>query len=314
MKRFLLIFLMITVSFSLLYGQADYKIFGKVTDSKNNPIPKVKIILKNKENGREIHLETKQDGTYEHMFIPHALYTVTFKKDGYRSIVADWDLSRWNQVQIEVKKDLVMLTEEEIKEMEDLEKAKEAYNKAYEALQKNDCKTASARAKEVVEKFPNFPFSYFIIGRCYAIEGNYDNAITNYKKVIELKPDIYEAYFDLGEIYFNKGDSEEAVKNFEKAAELKQTDPEVFYNLGAVYFKLGNIDNAKINLEKALELNPDHANAHKVIGYTLFNKGDYKASIEHLNKYLEIIPDAKDKNDIETVIKAEEEMMKSSSK
>lgn len=313
MKRFLLINVLMLVGISLALGQADYKIFGKVTDSKNNPIAKVKIILKNKENGREIHLETKEDGTYEHMFIPHALYTVTFKKEGYRSIVADWDLSRWNQVQIEVKKDLVMLTEEEIKEIEDQQKAQEAYNKAYQALQKNDCKTAAAEARQVIEKFPKFPFSYFIIGRCHAVEGKYDDAITNYKKVIELKPDLYEAYFDLGEIYFNKGETEEAAKNFEKAVQLKQDDPEAFYNLGAIYFKLGNIDGAKANLEKVFEINSEHGNAHKVYGYVLFNKGDYKNSIEHLNKYLKIYPDAKDKTDIETVIATEEEMMKNQS-
>lgn len=313
MKRFLLVTVLTILSLSIAFGQADYKIFGKVVDSKNNPISKVKIILKNKENGREIHLETKEDGTYEHMFIPHAFYTVTFKKEGYRSIVADWDLSRWNQVQIEVKKDLVMLTEEEIKEIEDQQKAQEAYSKAYEALQKNDCKTAVAEVQEVIKKFPKFPFSYFIVGRCYALQEKYDDAISNYNKVIELKPDLYQAYFDLGEIYFNKGETEEAAKNFEKAAQLQQTDPEVFYNLGAIYFKLGKVDDAKVNLEKVLEMNPEHGNAHKIYGYVLFNKGDYKNSIEHLNKYLLIYPDAKDKADIQTVIATEEEMMKDQS-
>jgi len=313
MKKIMFGLILMVVSISLALGQADYKIFGKVTDSKNNPIPKVKIILKNKENGREIHLETKDDGTYEHMFIPHAKYTVTFQKEGYKPIVADWDLSRWNQVQIEVKKDLVMLTEAEVKEIEDQQKAQEAYNKAYEALQKNDCKTAVKEAQQVIDKFPKFPFSYFIVGRCNAIEGKNDEAIANYKKVIELKPDLYEAYFDIGEIYFNKGENEEAVKNFEKAAELKQTDPEVFYNLGAIYFKMGNMDSAKTNLEKVLSMNPEHANAHKVIGYVLFNKGDFKSSIEHLNKYLELVPDAKDKADIETIISSEKDMMKNQS-
>ncbi|OGF65206.1 MAG: hypothetical protein A2Y62_17740 [Candidatus Fischerbacteria bacterium RBG_13_37_8] len=303
MKKLLLTIVLITVCISFTYSQADYKIYGRVSDSKNNPIPKVKIILKNAENGREIHLETKADGTYEHMFIPHARYQVTFKKEGYRNVVADWDLSRWEEVQVEIKKDISMLTDNEFQEIQDTKLAQEEYNKAYESLTKNDCKNAVKHAQVVIKKFPKFPLSYFIAARCDAIEGKIDDAITNYNKVIELKPDLYEAFFDIAELYFQKDNAEKAAENFKKATELKQDDPEVFYNLGAIYFsKLKKMDEAQVNLEKALELKPDHGIAHKVLGYVLLNKGDIPGAVEHLKKYLEITPDAPDKKDIEALI------------
>jgi len=302
MTKLIRIFIIFIISTVYIYGQADYRITGTIRDNKNNPLADVKITLKNKESGRTIVLKTKKDGTYEHAFIPHAVYTVTFEKEGYKTETTEWDLSRWEQTQIVVNKDITLISMQDYQQMQMEKEAQKDYEKAYEALSKNDCATAEKYAKKVVEKFnQHFP-SYFIIGRCNALTGKTDVAIENYKKVIELKPDLFEAYFDLAELYFNAGNSDLAIENFKKAAELKQDDPEVFYNLGALYFKSGKIDEAKANCEKALQIKPDHSLANKVMGYIYVNKGDFQKAIEHLQKYLEITPNASDKKDIEDLI------------
>lgn len=295
-----IIFLFFLLSFS--FGQADYRITGTVKDTKNNPLADVKITLKNKETGRTIVLKTKKDGSYEHSFIPHAIYDVTFEKEGYKTQTAEWDLSRWEQTQIVVNKDITLISIEDYQQMEAEKEAQKDYEKAYDALNKNDCANAEKYAKKVIEKFnKHFP-SYFIIGRCNALAGKTDVAIENYKKVIEIKPDMFEAYFDIAELYYNSGNTDLAIENFKKAAELKQDDPEVYYNLGAIYFKAGNIDEAKINMEKVLQIKSDHSLANKVMGYIYVNKADFKKAVEHLQKYLEVTPNATDKKDVEDLI------------
>lgn len=304
MKKLLIATLMIAVFVAFCFGQADYKINGAIKDSKGNGIPDVKLILKNKENGRSIIVKTDKDGKYEHAFIPHAEYTLTIEKEGYKTATTEWNLSVWAPKQIEVNKDYTLASNAEYQEIQDEKAAQDNYNKAYEAFQKGDCKTAKNNAEEIVKKFPKHFPSYFMIGRCLALENKTDESIAQYKKVIEFKPDLFEAYFDLGQLYYNKGDNAKAEESFKKAAELKKDDTEVLYNLAAIYFKDGKIDDAKASAEKVLAAKPDHLLANKVMGYISLNKGDFEKSVGYLQKYLELSPTAADKSDITKLIES----------
>lgn len=302
MKKLLIAILMIAVFVAFCYGQADYKINGTIKDSKGKGIPDVKMTLKNKENGRSIILKTDKDGKYEHAFIPHAEYALSIEKEGYRTATTDWNLSVWAPKQIEVSKDYTLASNAEYQEIQDEKAAQDNYNKAYEAFQKGDCNTAKSKADDIVKKFPKHFPSYFMIGRCLAMENKTEEAIAQYVKVVELKPDLFEAYFDLGQLYYNKGDNVKAEESFKKAAELKPDDVEVSYNLAAIFFKDGKIDDAKTYAEKVLAVKPDHILANKVLGYITLNKGDFEKSIAYLQKYLQLEPGAKDKADITKLI------------
>jgi len=313
MKKLLIVTLVIAVFGAYCYSQADYKTYGYVKDSKGKGIPDAKITLKNKENGRLIIIKTNKDGYYEHAFVPHADYAVTIGKEGYQEAASEWNLSVWSPKQIEVNKDITLVTKAELQLIKDENAANEMYKKATEALAKGDCVTARKEAEGVVAKFPTHASSYFIIGHCLNMEKKVDEAIPNYEKVLQNKPVgedptypmlAYQTYYELGVLYEAKNNTDKAIEAFAKAAELKKDDAETFYWLGGLYYKAGKIEEAKTNLERTLTLDAKHAMAHQILGYISWNLKEYDKSIQYLRTYLDLTPNAKDKQGIEEIIKA----------
>jgi tetratricopeptide (TPR) repeat protein len=313
MKKLLITTLMLAVFMAFCYAQNDYHVHGTIKDSKGKGIPDAKLILKNKENGRQIVIKTNSEGKYEHAMIPHADYDLKIEKEGYQSATTEWNLKVWGQTPIEVAKDYNLATVEEYKRWKDEGAANELYKEAAEAIRKGDCATATKKAADVIAKFPTHASSYFIVAHCFNQEGKIDDAIANYQQVLKNKPEVedatypllaYQANFELGVLLIKKQDNEGALEAFARAAELKKDDPEVFFYLGSLQFNAGKTDDAKANLEKALTLDPKHAGANRNMGSVYLKLGDFAKAIQYMKAYLELAPNAPDKKQIEDTIAA----------
>jgi tetratricopeptide (TPR) repeat protein len=109
-------------------------------------------------------------------------------------------------------------------------------------------KEAENNLKLAIQKDPNNPVLYNVIGNSYQDNNNFEEAEKAYKKSIELNPKYFDALFNLGALYFNDG-----VRIFEAADKISDQ-------------KLYEVEKEKFEkrfkesipwLEKALEINPN---------------------------------------------------------
>jgi Flp pilus assembly protein TadD len=71
---------------------------------------------------------------------------------------------------------------------------------------------------------PTFAPAHNLLGRSYAVVGDYDNAVSSFKKVIELVPGVSEGYRNLGFLYLIKEDRAKARRFLSMALKLNPED------------------------------------------------------------------------------------------
>ena len=281
----------------------DYHLWGKVTDTKGNPIPHALIILHDREGLKEIRIETDEQGQYDRWFIPHGMYEVRVEKKGYVTRKGRWNLMAYADQPIEKEINFVLVSEEELHQAELGKKINKAYAEAFRALQAGDCKKAEKKAGEVVSKAPEFFGGYFILGRCALARGQLDEAIAQYRKALSIKNDIPEAHLDLANLYAQKGMNDQAKEEYALVLKMQPDNIDAMYSLGAIYYNEKNWDEAVAHLQRVVEKQATHVQAQRVLGYAYAQKGDYAKAAEHFRKYLELNPNAEDKKAAEEIIR-----------
>jgi Tfp pilus assembly protein PilF len=186
------------------------------------------------------------------------------------------------------------------------DKAAKLYEESYQALENEDCATASGKANEIL-KLGAGEYEYavrFILARCAAMQNNMPEAAAEYRRVLALKPDFFEAQFDLASVLENQGKHEEALREYEKAAALKPQDAEVQYNLGAMLLKQNQFDQALPHLQAAASIDSTHALAAKALGFAYLQseKKDLAASRRYFERYLVLEPNAPDAAQIREIV------------
>jgi len=96
----------------------DYHLYGKVTDTRGNPIPGAVITLREKNGWKEIKIVTDKNGRYDRWFIPHNIYEIKVEKEGYITKKGLWNLSRYEDQPIEKEINIVLVSEKEMQEYE----------------------------------------------------------------------------------------------------------------------------------------------------------------------------------------------------
>jgi tetratricopeptide (TPR) repeat protein len=320
---FLLTILSLFVQPLFAVEHSDYRLFGKVVDVKGNGIGGVKIILKDVETGKGVTITSKADGTFDQAFIQHAIYTVSFEKEGYIPKKIDkLDLSATAEQQIEKKIDVQLATPEEMKEYEmqkgqvDMEKKiGETYKKAIEMFQNKQFDQAISSMQEVLKSAPSTWGAYHVIGVSYYMKKDCDNALANLQKSVELKKDNSEAYALMGDCYVQKKDWNKAIDSYQTDLANNPADLEVQCVIADLYRATGKEAEAEAAVSKAMQsaksaegtVDPKVGVCYRVNGEILLKKGDMKGSIASLKKYLELNPAAWDKAQVTEMIQALEQ-------
>jgi len=137
------------------------------------------------------------------------------------------------------------------------------------------------------------------------IEGDLDEAESQFIKALMIDDRNVDANYGLGEVYsekkefdklkkvldtllgmdeafsiehrqkFNKfgislrknGHYDESIRYYEKSLEIEDTDENVYFNMARVFFEKGLNDECIANLERAIKINPDFVEAQKFLKY-----------------------------------------------
>ena len=188
-------------------------------------------------------------------------------------------------------------------------------------LKVEDFKTVVNKGEKLIEKNPNNPFLYNLVGLALHGSGNFMIAIDRYKKAIDLDPNFLPAKNNLANSYKSIGNFEKAeffyksvleskpdyiqalnnyanlktlifdypsaIDLFEQALKINKEDSRILFALANAYHAIGETKKTKEIIENILLKNPKHASCHKLLS-SLVN---YSENETNLNQMKDLILD-----------------------
>lgn len=174
------------------------------------------------------------------------------------------------------------------------------FQKAEEAVRKNDLDQAVTLLKLIVESDQLDFQVWSLLGTVYLSQKKYDDAEKSYAKALEVKPGFYRAAFHLGSLRASQKRFEDAVGPLTSAVEAQPRSAEANLLLGEVYLQLRKGSKAIPYLNEAAELGK--IEAHLRLGW-LYNAANLKdkAAAEY-EALLKKKPDYQDRKKLEEYI------------
>ena len=132
------------------------------------------------------------------------------------------------------------------------------------------------------------------LGFAFYLNGQMDEALSQFQKAVLLEPDAPEAYDHLGITFNRKGQLGEAIRQFREALRLDPNYADAHYNLGVAFYQQGRTNDAIRQFQEAIRLKPAHAEAHHNLGVTLGLNGQTDEAIRQFQEALRLKPDYAD--------------------
>jgi len=158
--------------------------------------------------------------------------------------------------------------------------------KAY-AVNKNWNQAISEYYK-VIEFSPSFRYAYVSRGNAYLETKSYGKAVEDYSEAIKLDPKDADVYNKRGVAYQWKGNIDKATKDYSSAIELDPTSAIYYCNRGRAYYVKGKLEEALADLDKATKLKPNYVDAYLVKGWTYEDLKQNENAISAYKKVIEL--------------------------
>ncbi len=127
-------------------------------------------------------------------------------------------------------------------------------------------------------------------------QGRIEDILARAPKILEKYPDTPSLYNILGVIFFHQGCKQEAANYFRKTIDLLPKDPDAYNNLGNVCKEEKKYEEAILNYEKAIQIKPNYLKAYKNLFVILQIKNDITNSEKLIKKAIKIFNTVSKKN------------------
>jgi tetratricopeptide (TPR) repeat protein len=271
---------------------------GKIVDQYGDPLPGVLVVVENAEgvagatigggggfdgtSGNLIkvskrNIYSKEDGTFSHPeLIAGKPYRVRFEKEGYVPqervlvlIIAANDMGT------------IMMVSGNV------EKARGAYNRGYEAYESGDLQAAIEPMKEVVDVFGDsdvadqmLVVALRVLGQAYLQQNQVTDARGVLERLQSIEPNNAIALRGLGNVYAMSGEFPRAIENFERAVQVEPGNANGLFMLGRALQVTGQACEAVPHLRASIEINPNNPPAQQVLSQALNDCGANAEVIE----------------------------------
>ncbi|MDH4219093.1 MAG: tetratricopeptide repeat protein [Candidatus Aminicenantes bacterium] len=268
------------------FGQyREYYLYGKVLDTQKNPLEGVEITLRDVNTNRSYTIKTKKGGEFKFAGVPHGIYKVVFKKEGYAVKEDEW---RFTTPQDKMQKmeipPVVLVSEAQVQEQAYWNEMQAEVKEVAEKIKQNDFDGAISLSKKALEKNPKDPNALYLLGISYARKKMYPEAVDSLTQVTLLNSDFPPAYFELGVCYQQQNDPDRALEYYQKNLVLDPANVDSAYNSGLILFAMNRIDEALPLFEQALSLKTDDPAFLEMAGRCYINQADFGKAIEYLEK------------------------------
>ncbi len=149
--------------------------------------------------------------------------------------------------------------------------ARASFDRALEAIQRDDLVTAESELQRTIKDSPWFQRARYVQGLVYARQERYADAVHELRMAIRLDRFDYEAHMRLGLIYAKRlspTEDHQAIEHLEKALELRPDLHQLRLFLGELYART-NRERARVHYRRFLEevspVHPDYARASEAL-------------------------------------------------
>jgi protein O-mannosyl-transferase len=129
--------------------------------------------------------------------------------------------------------------------------------------------------KNAVQTSPSFAFNHNNLGAMYYLDGNMEDAETEYLKALQLNPKERLAHNNLGLIFAQQNKLAEAEEEYKKELEINPFYNNALFNLGLLYYSEGKFNEAADQWKKALQTDPNFSDALYALAKLYYNQKDY---------------------------------------
>ena len=288
------------------FGQyREYYFYGKVVDTEKKPVADVEIRLRDVETSRGYTVKTNKDGEFKFAGLPHGVYKVTFRKEGFAVKEDEWrfEAAQDTMQKVEIP-DVTLVSQELVQKTEQMKNTEAEIKAAADKIRNKDYEGAVAQLKAFLEKNPQDANALYFVGIAYSRMNRFPDAVEALTRVTQLVPNFPPAYFELGVCMQRQGDQPKAVEYYQKNLELDPANADSAYNAGLILFKLSRIDEARIAFDKALKMRPDDPDVLEMAARCSINAGDFGQALGYLEKALAGVKDPEKIKFLEDLITA----------
>ncbi len=135
-----------------------------------------------------------------------------------------------------------------------------------------------ARVKPLIQKYPNVPVLYNILGVSQSSRKMFKEAIINFEKAKKLDPKLLDAYNNLGIALKNCGELLKSFNVFQDALKINPNHHLSNFSLGDLYTKFNEIEKATSCFKKAIDAKPDFSLAYSSYLFFLNYSNQYNGN------------------------------------
>jgi len=268
------------------YGQfREYYFYGQVFDIQKSPLSGVEITLRDAATSRSYSIKTNAKGEFKLAGLPHGVYAVVFKKEGYAPKEDEWRFETPQETMQKVEiPPVTLVSEEQVREAQRLKEMQGVVKEAADKIGQKDFDGALALLKGALEKNPEDINARYLLGLSYARKNMYPEALAALTQVIQSSPKFPPAYFELAVCYQQQNELDKALELYQKTMELDPNNADAAFNSGLILFGQNRMDEALVLFEKALSLRPDDPVYLEMAGRCYINQAKFEKALEYLER------------------------------
>jgi Tfp pilus assembly protein PilF len=173
--------------------------------------------------------------------------------------------------------------------------ARDKYDEAKKALDKNDKAAAIAALRDAVSADPSFSVAWDELGLLLGVTGDRAASLAAFKRAVEIDPKFTAALLHLGSALVESKEYNGAETYLAATLAIDQSQFLGHYYLGIAEAKLGRLEIAEKAFEKAIDLGGDRiSRAHYMLGGVFWAEKEYGKAASELERYLAANPKAPD--------------------
>ena len=133
--------------------------------------------------------------------------------------------------------------------------------------------------------YNNYVNAWLTKGEIFALQNNFDEAITCFNKVLELDSLNYRTFDYIGSLYSRQNKSTDAITHFTKAISCNPNDPQPYMHRAEEYLKIDNVDDAMADFESATSFLNEFTIFKFLVNYIKLTELEQKIMEAYLKKY-----------------------------
>ena len=276
--------------------RGDARIAGKVVDDQGKPLQDVVVKAQLGGQTSPMQAKTNKNGDWSINNIAGGMWDLEFSKEGFAPQKVTLDLKPDQQITaINVKMEKPA-ADPNVEIQAEVKRAAEMFQNKQIAEGRKIYET-------LLTKYPDLHQLHEFIGRTYAAESNYDEAIKHMRIAVEKDPNNAQAQVFLGDLLMEKGEKAEAQKIFDNIDLSKVEDPAPFINLAITKINDQKSDEAIALLEKLIARFPKESNLFYYRGRAYLAAKKMPEAKADLEKFVAAaLPDARELPDARKIL------------